>query len=342
MILKSCARENPDHRAHEQRGTLSAMKPAQAPSSASSSSSASSPSSPVRDIDPISLRLFLSALEEGSLARAAARENIVPSAVSKRMSEMEEAFGVPLLERGVKGVQATPAGNALATHVRRLLQDLEHMHREMAGFARGVRGRVRLAVSVAALSGDLPARIQSFRRAHPEIDILLQEDTTQAAFRAVLEGLADVAAGSDFGHDGLQVFPYGHCELAAVVPGQHVLAQRETLDYAQLLPFEQIELNRDNGISSVFEQTAQAMGVTRRISARVSGHETICTLVARGMGVAVVPLYLKARQAHLDIRFIPLTGPWSSTPLCIAVRDPDALAPAARTLLAHLGVLPSA
>lgn len=301
------------------------------------------PAQPVslpRDIDLVSLRLFLSALEEGSLARAAARENIVPSAVSKRMSEMEEAFGVLLLDRGVKGVQPTPAGTALAAHVRRLLQDMERMHREMAGYATGVRGRVRLAVSVAALSGDLPERIQSFRRAHPQIDILLQEDTTQAAFRAVLEGQADVAAGSDFGHDGLQVYPCGHCELAAVVPGQHLLAERETLDYAQLLPFELVELNRDNGISSVFEQAAQAAGVTRRISARVSAHETICTLVARGMGVAVVPLYLKARYAHLDIHFIRLTGPWSSTPICIAVRDPDALAPAARTLLAHLGVLP--
>ncbi|MNU01919.1 hypothetical protein D3C72_2454630 [compost metagenome] len=60
------------------------------------------------------------------------------------------------------------------------------------------------------------------------------------------------------------------------------------------------------------------------------------------MGVAVVPHYLKPRLAHLDIRFIALKGPWSSTPLCIAVRDPDALSPAARALLAHLGVLPAA
>ncbi|MFD4841354.1 LysR family transcriptional regulator [Achromobacter sp. NPDC058515] len=300
------------------------------------------PTPPSRDIDPVSLRLFLAALEEGSLARAAARENIVPSAVSKRMSEMEEAFGVLLLARGVKGVQPTPAGSALAAHVRRVLQDMDRMHRDMAGFATGVRGRIRLAVSVAALSGELPAQIQSFRRSYPQIDISLEEDTTQAAFRAVLEGQADVAAGSDFGHDGLQVFPCGHCELAAVVPGQHLLADRETLDYAQLLPFEQIELNRDNGISSVFEQAARDAGMTRRISARVSSHETICMLVARGMGVAVVPHYLKPRHAHLDIRFIPLAGPWSSTPICIAVRDPEALSPAARALLAHLGVLPAA
>jgi len=226
--------------------------------------------------------------------------------------------------------------------VRRVLEDMDRMRRDMAGFATGVRGHIRLAVSFAALSGDLPAQIQSFRRAYPQIDISLEEDTTQTAFRAVLDGQADVAAGSDFGHEGLQVFPFGRCELAAVVPGQHLLADREALDYAQLLPFEQIELNRDNGISSVFEQAARDAGMTRRISARVSSHETICLLVARGMGVAVVPHYLKPRLAHLDIRFIALKGPWSSTPLCIAVRDPDALSPDARALLAHLGVLPAA
>ncbi len=291
-----------------------------------------------RDIDPVSLRLFLAALEEGSLARAAARENIVPSAVSKRMSEMEDAFGVPLLERGVKGVQPTPAGNALATHVRMVLQSMDRMRREMAGFATGVRGSIRLAVSVAALSGELPAQIQSFRRAYPQIDISLEEGTTQEVFRAVLDGQADVAVGSDFGHDGLQVFTCGRCDLAAVVPGQHLLADRDTLDYAQLLPFEQIELNRDNGISAVFQQAAQDAGVARRISARVSSHETICMLVARGMGVAVVPMYLKARHANLDIRFIPLSGAWSSTSLCIAVLGLEALPPAARVLLAHLGV----
>ncbi len=105
-----------------------------------------------------------------------------------------------------------------------------------------------------------------------------------------------------------------------------------------MLPFEQIELNRDNGISAVFQQAAQEAGVMRRISARVSSHETICMLVARGMGVAVVPMYLKARHANLDIRFIPLVGAWSSTSLCIAVLGLEALPPAARVLLTHLGV----
>jgi len=56
----------------------------------------------MRDIDPVSIRLFLAALEEGSIARAAAREAIVPSAVSKRISEMEAELKVTLLDRSVR------------------------------------------------------------------------------------------------------------------------------------------------------------------------------------------------------------------------------------------------
>lgn len=291
-----------------------------------------------RDVDFVTLRLFLAALEEGSLARAAARENIVPSAVSKRMSELEETLGVPLLERGTTGVRPTVAGKALAMHARMLLQGMARMREEMAAFATGVRGQLRLAVSVAALYGKLPAYIQSFRRTHPQIDLSLLEVTTQEAFRAVRGGVADVAIGSDFGHQGLKTFPWGHCALAAVVPGQHFLANTDILSYEQLLPFDQIELNRENGISSVLDQAAHAAGVTRRISARVSAHETICLLVSRGLGVAIVPAYLQDRHAHLDIQFIPLSGPWASAPILIAVREGEMVSSAIKEWLMHLGI----
>lgn len=292
----------------------------------------------MRDIDLFSIRLFLAAVEEGSMAKAAARENIVPSAISKRMSELEDAFGMPLLERGVKGVQTTPAGQALVFHARMLTLTTQRMHREMEGYLRGVRGHIRLAASVASLSGDLPVDIQSFRRAHPQIELALEERTTHAVFRSVLEGTADVGIGSDFGgHDGLQVFPYSHCELSAIVPSDHPLADHASVSYSQLLPFDQIELNRPNGISSIFENAALDAKVTRRISARVGSHETICTLVGRGMGVAVVPHYLQAlRERNQNVCFVPLSGAWSSTRICIAVRDIATLPGPAQAFVAHL------
>nr|WP_283254256.1 LysR family transcriptional regulator [Ramlibacter paludis] len=292
----------------------------------------------VRDFDPVSIRLFLATLEEGSIAKAAARENIVPSAVSKRISELESQLRVPLLERGAKGAQATPAGLALAHHARHLLQTMDRMQREMAGYVEGVRGVIKVLASVTSLSGELPLDILRFRADRPQIEVDLEERVTPAIYRGVREGLADVGVASEFAsHEGLQVFPYRRYALAAVLPSGHPRAQARSVAYAELLDDDLVELGRDSGITQVFDEAAREARASRTVRARVSSFETICTLVGRGMGVGVVPLYLKAsKESALDVRFVPLSDAWAQPRSFIAVRDLDALPLAAQAFVAHL------
>lgn len=291
----------------------------------------------MRDLDPVSIRLFLATLEEGSIARAAARENILPSAVSKRISEMESELRVPLLDRSVKGVHPTPAGEALAHHARALLQGMDRMQREMAGYVDGVRGLIKVLASVTSLSGDLPADIMTFRAERPQIEIDVEERTTPVIYRRVREGLADVGVASEFAsHEGLHVFPYRRYALAAVLPGGHALAGAQRLRYAQLLGDDLVELSRDSGISHVFDDAAREARTSRTVRARVSSFETICTLVARGLGVGVAPLYLAAAKKTLDLRFVPLSDDWAQPRNFIAVRDLDTLPLAARAFVDHL------
>ena len=292
----------------------------------------------MRDIDPVSIRLFLATLEEGSIARAAARENIVPSAVSKRISEMEAQLRVPLLDRGAKGAQPTPAGQALAHHARHLLQSMDRMQREMAGYVEGVRGVIKVLASVTSLSGELPADILRFRADRPQIEVDVEERVTPAIYRGVREGLADVGVASEFAsHEGLQVFPYRRYVLAAVLPPGHAHARARRLAYADLLDDDLVELSRDSGISQVFDDAAREARTSRTVRARVSSFETVCTLVARGMGVGVVPLYLKAaKERALGLHFVPLSDPRAQPRSFVAVREFDALPPAAQTFVAHL------
>ena len=63
-------------------------------------------------LDPLSLRLFLSVIDAGTIAAAAQREHIAAAAVSRRISEIEAMFGVALLRRTNKGVAPTEAGDA--------------------------------------------------------------------------------------------------------------------------------------------------------------------------------------------------------------------------------------
>jgi DNA-binding transcriptional LysR family regulator len=71
-----------------------------------------------RPVDLLTLRLFVAVCEEGSLGRAAAREALVASAVSKRIAAVEQAVGAALLVRGRRGVAPTAAGQALLRQAR--------------------------------------------------------------------------------------------------------------------------------------------------------------------------------------------------------------------------------
>jgi DNA-binding transcriptional LysR family regulator len=98
-----------------------------------------------------------------------------------------------------------------------------------------------------------------------------------------------------------------------------------------------VELSRDSGIAQVFEEAAREARTTRTVRARVGSFETICTLVARGMGVGVAPLYLKAAtERSLGVRFVPLSDAWAQPRSFVAVRDVDALPVAAQAFVAHL------
>ena len=78
------------------------------------------------------------------------------ASASARISGMEGTLGVALLERGRRGVGPTPAGHTLLRHARIVLQQVEQMRGDLAAFARGLKGRVRLLSNSAALSEFLP------------------------------------------------------------------------------------------------------------------------------------------------------------------------------------------
>src|SRR6476646_11185517 len=80
-----------------------------------------------RRIDLTSLQLFVAACELGSIGRAAEREFIAASAISKRLSDLEAAVGTPLLYRRPRGVDLTPAGDTFLHHARSVRLRLERM-----------------------------------------------------------------------------------------------------------------------------------------------------------------------------------------------------------------------
>src|SRR6185369_2832750 len=162
-----------------------------------------------RPLDPVSLQHFVAVCEEGNIARAAAREALVASALSKRIAALEAEVGVALLARRRRGVEPTPAGQALLARSREVLAGLDQLRVELGAFGAGVQGSVRVFASPSVLAERLPDDIADFVARHPGIRLGLDERISPDIVRGVREGSADLGVLWDLiDLAGLQVLPY--------------------------------------------------------------------------------------------------------------------------------------
>ncbi len=280
-------------------------------------------------IDLTSLSLFVTVAEERNIARAAARRNIAASAVSKRMLELELAFGTTLLIRQSKGIALTPAGEALAQHARALGQMTGRIEAEMSAFASGMRGQVRLSANPSAIIQYLPDLLARFFERYPDIEVVMAEHTTVRSLRLLEDGLADLAiVGWGAEHPEMTYMPFRTDDLALVVPAENPLAREERgVSFAEALQFQFIGLEEGSSLQARLEDAAYQQGATLRPKLRMASFEGVRRMVEAGIGIAVLPRStVEPYAASMAIRAIPLTDPWARRELRIVTRAQSTLA----------------
>jgi DNA-binding transcriptional LysR family regulator len=291
-----------------------------------------------RDFDPVTLRLFVAVCEERNIARAADREAIVPSAISKRIAAIESDLGVPLLQRGRRGIVPTPAGEALLRQARDVLGALERMRAELSEFASGAHGSVRVFASLSVLSEFLPDDIGSFLAGHPSVRVSLEERVSSEIVRGIREGTVDFGVCWNAGDlTGLKTLEYRADHLCAVLPPAHPLARRKAVAFAATLPYEQIEIQPGSMVQITLRRAAAMASQTIRHRIQVSTIDAACRNVAAGLGIAIVPR--EAAEAHvrsLGLRMLALTDAWAERRFVIAMRSRETLSAAARMLVDYL------
>lgn len=290
--------------------------------------------------DPTSLRLFIAACEEGSFARAAERESMVPSAVSKRITELEETVGAALLYRHPKGLEPTPAGMCLLSHARQVLDRLTRLSADLSQFASGERGHIRICANRSSIIQFLPDDLGRFSRTFAQIDIELEERTSEQVLQAVLGNQCDLGIGAGLSaarEQGLLVRDYRQDQLVLVVPREHPLATRESLWFAETLADHHIALDRSSPLHRTLEQAARAAGQAIRYGIHVQSFDAVCRMVQAGLGIAVLP----HRSISLAVDgpalvSVALKDEWASRPFQIVSRPLEMLPRVCRDFLDFL------
>jgi len=284
----------------------------------------------MRSFDPVSLRLFIAVCEERNIASAAKREAIVPSAVSKRISQMEKEAGVYLLERGRRGVTVTAAGEVLCRYARESLQLLDRMQVEVGAFADGVQGHVRVFASKSALAPVLPEDVSLFAKRYRDVRVSLEEREIWEVVRGVEEGRADIGVCWDaVDLRGLRTSPYHRDQLAVVVHPDHPLAQHGSVSFEDTIDYEHVDIVARSIMQTRQRSAAAAAGKQMRYRIQVSTVDAAYRIVAAQLAVAIVPREEAATiQQTLGLKVIPLSNDWAKRQFVVAVRNKGLSRPA--------------
>lgn len=298
-------------------------------------------SPPTMKPDPLSLRLFVSVIEHGTIAAAATRHHIAAAAVSKRISELEGQLNTQLLTRSNKGIAPTPAGAALIGMARPVLADLDNIVDQMRDFSRGTRGAVRVLANISVMTQFMPQALQSFMAAYPLVQVSLEEKISTAIIRGIQDNTADIGIFTQVPHgDDIEAYPFRNDELVVIVPSSHPLAGRGTVKFADTVDFDYVGLHAGSSLNFQLLRAASDIGRSLNLRIQVTGYDAQCLMVAAGLGIGILPRASLRTYGALELQPITLDEPWARRQLEIAVRSYAALPVAAKVLFDHFMQLP--
>ncbi len=267
-------------------------------------------------LDVRRLRLLLEFAQRGTIAATAAALGYTPSAVSQQLAALEREAGAALLDRTPRAAELTEAGRRLAAQAAEILALIEAAEADLA--APQPVGRVTISAFPTAAVAFAPALTRT-TRAHPGLRLLLRQTQGggEEVVRLVRTGQVDVAIVDDWsGRIGgqppaLRLYPLITDPLVLVVPRGHWAGDlREPVALARLRDEPWLATPAGEASRRAVDQVLSAAGGVAAPPSEFEGLATILSLVARGIGIALLPrLCLAAGDARVAVRELPAAAP---------------------------------
>ena len=181
-----------------------------------------------RDVlTPDALAMLQAIAEAGSFAAAARAMGMVPSALTYRVRQIEDALDVLLYDRSSRQAKLTRAGVELLQEGARLLQEIDAVANRVKRVATGWESQLTIAVDTVISKGTVMELCESFFSLNPPTRIKLRDETLSGTLEALTSGQADLALGVALDAAniaGIQGKPLGSMEFVYVVAPHHPLA----------------------------------------------------------------------------------------------------------------------
>lgn len=272
------------------------------------------------------LRYFIAVAEDRSFSRAAQRLHVSQPPLSMHVKSLEAQLGVRLFDRSNRGVSLTAAGQVFHDEVRSILRRLELAGLNARQAGKGESGTLSVGFVPIADYSILPPALKQFRERHPRVEVQLHELTTDAQIREIRAGRLDVGIGigpveeADIGFEALL-----HERLLLAAPTGHRLVRGDPVRLKAFANESFIIPPRDlaPGLHDLIISECRSAGFTPRIDQHARQMQTVISLVASGMGFALVPSSVRNLK-RAGVQYRTLRGASGSIELgLLRMRDED-------------------
>ena len=286
------------------------------------------------------METFLCVFEEGNMTRAAAKLNVVQPAVSSQIKKLEATLKIDLFERLPRGISPTSAGRVLYRLFAPVLENFHAAEHQAHALSSAQIQEITIGMNPYAAHAIMSDVLQAFRIRFPEVEVNMEEETSETLLRRVADGALDLAV-VHFGKHSMGI--PATVVAIALVEEELVFIERDTGDNAgpaalRLKDFSERPLvvpKSRRGFRQDLERAIAELHIPMKIKLEINAPAPLLDLVAHGDLVAVVP-ELTARRAirYLPIRIRRIIRPSLKRSILCVYREDRPLTPTLSELVA--------
>jgi DNA-binding transcriptional LysR family regulator len=245
------------------------------------------------------LEIVKAIAETGSFTAAGARLHVSQSAISRQILLLEDEFHERLFVRLGRRVQITAAGEALLQLAHRVFNDIRDTSASITDRQKVLTGTINMVGGMTVCLYVFPPLIKEFRKHHPQVDIKVATGGTQRLMRRVRNGQADLALLTlPVDDPALTSVPVLREELMLVMPAGHPLAGKDSVGVEALVGQPFIIFEQGSNPRRTLDEFFVREQIKPRIVTESENVEIIKSMVASGLGVAIVPFQSVERETR--------------------------------------------
>ncbi|HZP43599.1 MAG TPA: LysR family transcriptional regulator [Candidatus Binatia bacterium] len=290
------------------------------------------------ELNLVHLRTLREIARRESFSRAADALHLTQPAVSLHIRQLEDAVGLPVLERVGKRAFPTRAGEILIEHGARALGELAAAADAVQRLRGVVAGRIRLGSGATASIHLLPPLLRRLRARYPELELIVVTGNAPDMARAVVNNALDVAIVTlPVAPRHLVVSSVLRDPLLAIAPPQAAWRRRRRPVTADELARHPLMLYEPGGtIRKVIDAWFQRAGAAPRVAMELGNEEAIKKLVGAGLGLSIIPAIATRTEAKSGALVALRLDPPLARRLGVVRRKDKPMSPALEVFLSAL------